>query len=61
MTDAGEDAEKREPSYTVGGNVSWCSHSGKQHGDFLKFANRAAIQPSNCTTGIYPKDAKVVI
>ena len=29
MTDAGEDAEKGEPSYTVGGNTSWCSHSGK--------------------------------
>ena len=24
--------EKREPSFTVGGNVSWCSHYGKQHG-----------------------------
>ena len=21
--------EKREPSYTVGGNVDWCSHSGE--------------------------------
>ena len=28
-TNVGEDAEKREPSYTVGGNVNWCSHSGK--------------------------------
>ena len=25
----GEDAEKREPSYTVGGNVNWYNHSGK--------------------------------
>ena len=23
---AGEGVEKREPSYTVGGNVNWCSH-----------------------------------
>ena len=23
-----KDMEKREPSYTVGGNVNWCSHSG---------------------------------
>ena len=23
--------EKREPSYTVGGNVSWYSHYGKQY------------------------------
>ena len=29
MTDVGEDAEKGKPSYTVGGNASWCSHSGK--------------------------------
>ena len=27
---------KREPSYTVGGNVSWCSHYGKQYGGSLK-------------------------
>ena len=31
-TDAGEDAEKGEPSYTVGGNPILCGHSGKQHG-----------------------------
>ena len=28
--------EKREPSYIVGGNVSWCSHYGKHYGDSLK-------------------------
>ena len=27
-----EDVEKKEPSYTVGGNVNWCSHYGKQYG-----------------------------
>ena len=32
----GEDAEKREPSYTVGGNVNWCSHSGKLCGGSSK-------------------------
>ena len=26
--DKGEDVEKGEHSYTVGGNASWCSHSG---------------------------------
>ena len=26
---AREDVEKREPSYTVGGNVNWCSRCGK--------------------------------
>ena len=28
----GENVEKGEPSYTVGGNASWYSHSGKQYG-----------------------------
>ena len=23
----------REPSYTIGGNVGWCSRCGKQYGD----------------------------
>ena len=32
ITNAGEGVEKREPSYTVGGNVSWCSHCGRQFG-----------------------------
>ena len=29
---AGENVEKREPSYTVGGNVKWYSHYGTQYG-----------------------------
>ena len=36
ITNVGEDVEKREPSYTVHGNVNWCSHCGKQCGGFLK-------------------------
>ena len=28
--------EKREPSYTVGGNINWYSHYGKQNGGSLK-------------------------
>ena len=27
----GEDVEKGEPSYTVGGNANLCSNSGKQY------------------------------
>ena len=30
---AGEGVEKREPSYTVGGNVNWCNYCGKLYGD----------------------------
>ena len=29
---AGEDVEKRETSYTVGGNVNWYNLYGKQYG-----------------------------
>ena len=34
--DAGEGVEKREPSYTVGGNANQYSHYGEQCGDSLK-------------------------
>ena len=33
---AGEGVEKKEPSYTVGGNVNWYSHYGEQYGGSLK-------------------------
>ena len=33
---AGEGLERREPSYTVGGNVNLYSHYGKQYGGSLK-------------------------
>jgi len=29
-TNTEEDVEKTEPFYTVGGNINWCSHYGKQ-------------------------------
>ena len=31
-----EGMEKREPYHTVGRNVNWCNHCGKQYGDFLE-------------------------
>ena len=36
ITNAGEGMEKREPSYTVRGNVNWCGHYGKQYGGSSK-------------------------
>ena len=33
ITNVGEDAEKREPLYTVSRNVNWCSHYRKQYRD----------------------------
>ena len=32
ITNAGEGVEKMEPSYTVGQNVNWYNHYGKQYG-----------------------------
>ena len=43
--------EKREFSYTVGGNVNWYSHYGEQYGGSLKTKNRATIWSSNPTPG----------
>ena len=43
---AGEGVEKREPSYTVG---------GEQCGDSSKTRNRIAMQPSNLTAGHKPQ------
>ena len=31
ITNAGEGGERREPSWTVGGNVSWYNHYGEQY------------------------------
>ena len=36
VTNAGEGVEKREPSCTVGGNVSWYNHYGDQYGGTLE-------------------------
>ena len=33
---AGQSVEKRELSYTVGGNANWCNHYGEQCEDSLK-------------------------
>ena len=36
MINAGEGMVKKEPFYTVGGNVNWYSHQGEQFGVSLK-------------------------
>ena len=41
-TNDGDGVEKREPSYTDGGNVNWYSHYGEQYGASLKTKNRTA-------------------
>ena len=46
---AGESVEKKEPSRTLGGNVIWSSHYGKQYGKSLKIFN--TMWSSNLTPG----------
>lgn len=46
---SGEDVEK-EPSCTVGGNVTWFSHCGKLLRVLKKTKNRTAIWSSNSTS-----------
>ena len=38
--------EKREPSYTVGGNVNWYSHYGEQYGISLKTKHKTTYHPA---------------
>ena len=52
--------EKGEPSYTVGGNASWCSHSGKQCGFLEKLKIELPYDPAIALLDIYPKDTDVV-
>lgn len=36
ITNVGKDVEKKEPLFTLGENVKWYSHNGKQYEAFLK-------------------------
>ena len=40
IINAGEDMEKREHSYTVGGIINWYSHCGEQYGGSSKKKNK---------------------
>ena len=57
---AGEGMEKRERSYTVGGNVNWYSHYGRQNEDSLKkLGTKPPYGPAIPLLGIYPKETKI--
>ena len=43
ITNAREGVEKKEPSYTAGGNVNWYNHYGKQYGGTSKTIHRTTI------------------
>ena len=55
-TNFGEDVEKREPWYTVGGNVKWCSHSGKLWMFLKELKTDLPNDPAIALLGIYLKD-----
>ena len=48
--------EKKEPSYTVGGDVSWCSHYGEQYGGSSENQIiELPYDPAISLLGIYPE------
>uniref|UniRef100_A0A8W4FLQ8 Uncharacterized protein n=2 Tax=Sus scrofa TaxID=9823 RepID=A0A8W4FLQ8_PIG len=49
ITNAGECVEKREPSYTVGGNVNWYNY----YGTVWKYLRKLNIDPGVPLLGIY--------
>ena len=62
ITNVGEDVEKREPSYTVGENVDWCSHCKKTVWKFLKKLKiDLPYDPAIPLLGIYLKKTKTLI
>ena len=52
--------EKREPSYTVGGNVNWYSHYRKQCGGSSEIANKATNDPAILLLFIYMKETQTL-
>ena len=47
MANAGESVEKRESSFTVGGNINWYNHYGEEYEVSLKTESRTTIRSSN--------------
>ena len=51
--------EKREPSYTVGGNPNQYSHYGEQCGDSLKLELELPYDPAIPLLGIHTKETRI--
>ena len=54
ITRVGEAVEKKEPLYTVGGNVHWSRHLGNSLNSLQKIKNRTElpyVRPSSLTSG----------
>ena len=50
IINARESAEKREPSYNVGGNVNWYNHYGGQYGGTFSSQSERKAMPKNVQT-----------
>ena len=67
MINAREDGEKSELSYTVGGNLNWCSHYGEHYGGSLKklkkkhLKTESPFDPAIPLLGIYLEKTKTLI
>ena len=52
---AEEGVERREPSYTVGGSVNWCSHYGEWYWGSLGKVKIKLYDPATPLLGIHPE------
>ena len=56
ITNAREGVEKKEPCYTIGGDVNWYNHCGKQYGGSSEKLNiEPPFDPAIPLLGIYPE------
>ena len=51
--------EKREPSYTVGGNANWCSHYGRQWRFLKKHDTELPYNPAIPLLGMHREEARI--
>ena len=58
IVSTGKGVEKRESLYTVGGNVNWCGHYGRQHGDSEKIRIELSYNTAIPLLNIYSKKPK---
>ena len=56
---AREGAEKRQPSYTVAGNVNWYKHYREQYGDSKKLNIEVPNDPATPFLGLYSKKTAI--
>ena len=60
ITSVGEDVKKSKPFYTVGGNVNWLSHCGKQYGSLsTKLKLSLSYDQAIPLLGIDPKESQI--